>query len=127
MNDTSNDEDMTSLMHVLIREYKKNMDLDPSSKTGNDATFSTDTLGNFSCQILAVIAHYPAMQERIKNEIDVVIGDRQVEADIMGRCPYTIATVLEVLRNCAVAKAPHLTLEDTTSGGYDIPLPALVF
>ena len=69
------------------------------------------------------------MQERIKNEIDVVIGDRQVEADIMGRCPYTIATVLEVLRNCglAVAKAPHLTLEDTTLGGYDIPLPALVF
>ena len=34
-----------------------------------------------------------------------------------------LATILEVLRNCvlAVAKTPHLTLEDTTLGGYDIP------
>ena len=28
VNDSSNDGDMTSLMHVLIREYKKSMDLD---------------------------------------------------------------------------------------------------
>ena len=83
----------------------------------------TETLGIFSCLILAVIAHYPAIQERINSKIDDVIGDRQVETDDMGKCPYIMATILEVLRNCilAVAKSPHLTLEDTTLRGYDLP------
>ena len=111
VNDTSNDEEMTSLMHVLIREYRKSMDFgrvnDTAAKLVMMMVFlgATGTLGIFSCQIGAVIAHYPAIQERINNEIDDVIG------------------VLEVLRNCvlAVAESPHLTLEDTTLGGYDIP------
>ena len=41
----------------------------------------------------------------------------------MEKCPYTMATIQEVLRNCilAVAKAPHVVLENTTLAGYDIP------
>ena len=61
VNDTSNDEEMTSLMHVLIREYRKGMDLgrvnDTAAKLVMMMVFlgGTETLGIFSCLILAVL------------------------------------------------------------------------
>ena len=122
------DEEITCLMQVLFRENEK--ENDPSNEEYQKQIImifvifgGTGTISNFVHKTLAVLAHYPAIQENIHNELDSVLSQRQAEINDMATCPYTMATVQEVLRNCilAVAKAPHVVLEDTTLAGYDIP------
>ena len=124
-----NDDEITSLMQVLFRECEKNKKLaDLHVDTPKIYMIfvifgGIETLGNFLHKALAMFAHYPTIQATVHSEIDDVIGDRQAEIEDMEKCPYTMATIQEVLRNCilAVAKSPHVALEDTTLGGYDIP------
>ena len=122
------DASLRCLMQVLFRENKKKNDVSKQDYQAQKImTFvmfgGTSTISSFLQKTLAVMAHYPTIQEQVHNELDSVLGDRQAEINDMAKCPYTMATVQEVLRNCilAVAKAPHVVLEDTTLAGYDIP------
>ena len=125
----STNDEITSLMQALFREFGKtktfvNLHANAPQLYMILVIFGgTETLSAFLYKTLAMLAHYPTIQAKLYSEIDVVIGDRKAEVEDIRKCPYTMATIQEVLRNCvqAVAKTPHIALEDTTLGGYDIP------
>ncbi|XP_030835857.1 steroid 17-alpha-hydroxylase/17,20 lyase [Strongylocentrotus purpuratus] len=78
---------------------------------------------------MALLATYPEIQEKIRAEIDDVIGrDRLPTINDRGKLPYTEASLYEVLRYSSIAPTalPHATTRDTEFGGYHIPKGTVV-
>ncbi|MEM8934012.1 MAG: cytochrome P450, partial [Acidobacteriota bacterium] len=70
----------------------------------------------------------PAAVERLRAEIDAVLGDRGVEYADLSRMPYLDAVVQEGLRHQSVGPfaGPRLTKRDIAVGGYKIPAGTVV-
>ena len=91
----------------------------------------TIALGNPDVPInaLVYIVYYlhlnPAVRERIEQEADEVLGDREVAADDFDRLPYARAVFLETMRIQPPAYASiaqlRVTGDDVELGGYRIP------
>ena len=72
------DEEITCLMQVLFRQYKKGNNLSDEDHQAQIITIlvifgGTSTVSNFLHRTLAVMAHYPAIQEKVHNELDSVL------------------------------------------------------
>lgn len=83
---------------------------------GTDTTSTTIRWG------LQYMAKYPQIQERVQEEIDRVIGDRQPVAQDRRNLPYTDAVIHETQRlaNIVPMSLPHVTSSDVTFNGYFI-------
>ena len=114
------------ILHLLFLEAKKNdqaihddfMKLLIAMLAGG-----ADTTSGFLCTTLAVLAHYPHMQKAIHREVSSVAGDELPQLQHLGSCPYTMALILEVMRNTSTAflQTSHRAVKDSTLAGYDIP------
>ena len=71
---------------------------------------------------LNILLHHPAVQEKIAEEAERVLGDQMVSVHDKSRMPYTYASLLEVLRFTTIIPnaIPHMTTEDTEVGGYKV-------
>ncbi|XP_070543892.1 steroid 17-alpha-hydroxylase/17,20 lyase-like isoform X2 [Ptychodera flava] len=80
-----------------------------------------DTTVNTMNWCIAYMVNYPDVQTKIQKEIDDVIGQRLLTDK--NKLPYYEAVLHEVMRIRTVLplNVPHLTLEDTSVGGYNIP------
>uniref|UniRef100_A0A3B1IMS7 Cytochrome P450 2K1-like n=1 Tax=Astyanax mexicanus TaxID=7994 RepID=A0A3B1IMS7_ASTMX len=83
---------------------------------GTDTTSTTIRWG------LQYMAKYPQIQERVQQEIDRVIGDRQPKVQDRKNLPYTDAVIHETQRlaNIVPMSLPHVTSCDVTFNGYFI-------
>ena len=70
----------------------------------------------------------PKVQKRCQDEIDEVLGDKQVEYADRVKLKYVEATLMEIQRlaNIAPLGAPHSTSEDTKYMGYNVPKNTIV-
>ncbi|OJJ42336.1 hypothetical protein ASPZODRAFT_162256 [Penicilliopsis zonata CBS 506.65] len=90
---------------------------------GADTTVSS--LANF----FLAMALLPEIQDKAQQELDTVIGENQLPQLIdQERLPYINAVVKEVLRWQPVVPMglPHVSIQDDTCEGYDIPKGAIV-
>ncbi|XP_043704635.1 trans-cinnamate 4-monooxygenase-like [Telopea speciosissima] len=73
---------------------------------------------------IAELVNHPEIQQKIRNEIDIVLGPglQVTEPDIQ-KLPYLQAVVKETLRlRMAIPLlVPHMNLHDAKLGGYEIP------
>ncbi|XP_033114179.1 steroid 17-alpha-hydroxylase/17,20 lyase-like [Anneissia japonica] len=71
----------------------------------------------------------PEIQEKIKTEIDEVIGDRTPRLSDRGKLPYTEATIMETMRFGTVLPlgVPHRAVTDSSIGSCRIPEDTWVF
>ncbi|RLN04705.1 cytochrome P450 89A2-like [Panicum miliaceum] len=80
--------------------------------------------------ILANLVKYPAMQDRLRDEVAGVVGadDGEVREEDLQAMPYLKAVVLEGLRRHPPGHYlfPHAVHEDTTLDGYRVPAGALI-
>ncbi|XP_072044009.1 cytochrome P450 1A1-like [Amphiura filiformis] len=79
--------------------------------------------------ILAIMAEYPEIQNKVAMEIEEVIGrDRPSFIEDRGRLPYTEATMMEILRFSSIAPlgVTHSTTCDVTLGDFHIPKDTVV-
>ena len=74
-----------------------------------------------SCVILGVLAHYPDIQHRVRNEVDQ-LGCRAVTLADRDKLPYTQAFILEVLRNSSIASlVRHTVTSEFQMWGHVFP------
>ncbi|KAJ8281077.1 hypothetical protein GJAV_G00063240 [Gymnothorax javanicus] len=84
----------------------------------------TDTTTNTVLWALLYMSMYPDIQEKVQAEINSVVGsDRVPSLTDKANCPFTEATIMEVLRMTAVVPLaiPHMASETTEFRGYTIP------
>jgi cytochrome P450 family 2 subfamily U polypeptide 1 len=89
----------------------------------------TDTTANTILWALAILANNPDVQDRIREEIDLVVPrDRLPSMHDQSKMPFVDATTLEIMRwkTLVPLSLPHMTLGDTSVGNYFIPTGALV-
>ncbi|CAH1775262.1 unnamed protein product, partial [Owenia fusiformis] len=72
--------------------------------------------------LFAMVSH-EEVQAKLQEEIDRVVGDRQVALEDKDNMPYMQATLREVLRYATVDPlgVPHRTTKETTIGGHILP------
>ncbi|KAM4678286.1 cytochrome P450 1A1 [Discoglossus pictus] len=86
------------------------------------AGFDTITTA-LSWSLMYLVAH-PETQEKIQNEIDMVIGrERRPRLSDRAQLPYTEAFITEMFRHSSFIPftIPHCTTKDTVLNGYYIP------
>lgn len=67
--------------------------------------------------------------KRLQQEVDTVVGyDRSPQIFDLEKMPYTLATIIELLRIHSLVPAllPHKTLEDTSVGEHKLPAGTIV-
>lgn len=89
----------------------------------------TDTTGSTIQWCLLFMAKYPHIQERVQEELNRVVGSRQVRVEDRKNLPYTDAVIHESQRlaNIAPLSLPHKTSRDVTFQGYFIKEGTSVF
>lgn len=90
---------------------------------GTDTTATTLKWG------LLLMAKYPHIQDKVQEEIDSVVGSRQVRVDDRKNLPYTDAVIHETQRlaNIVPMSLPHKTSRDVTFKGFLIKKDTTVF
>ncbi|XP_031420531.1 cytochrome P450 2K1-like [Clupea harengus] len=89
----------------------------------------TDTTGTTLRWGLLLMAKYPDIQDRVQEEIDRVIGDRQPAVEDRKSLPYTDAVIHETQRlaNIVPMSIPHTTSCDVDFQGFFIKKGTTVF
>ncbi|KAK2833444.1 hypothetical protein Q5P01_017333 [Channa striata] len=89
----------------------------------------TETTGNTIQWCLLFMAKYPDVQDQVQEEIDRVVGSRQVQVEDRKNLPYTDAVIHESQRlaNIVPMSIPHKTSRDVTFQGYFIKKGTTVF
>ncbi|XP_004071472.1 cytochrome P450 2K1 [Oryzias latipes] len=82
----------------------------------------TDTTATTIEWCLLFMAKYPHIQERVQEELNWVVGSRQVRIEDRKNLPFTDAVIHESQRlaNIAPMAIPHTTSKDVTFQGYFI-------
>ncbi|KAK0150358.1 Cytochrome P450 2K1 [Merluccius polli] len=90
---------------------------------GTDTTATTLRWG------LLLMAKYPQIQGQLQEELNRVIGRRQVRGEDRKHLPYTDAVIHEVQRlaNIVPMSLPHATSQDITFQGYFIKKGTVVY
>ncbi|XP_054165685.1 steroid 17-alpha-hydroxylase/17,20 lyase-like [Oppia nitens] len=78
--------------------------------------------------MLLFLVYYPHIDQKLRQEIETVIGDRLATHEDRHHCHYAMAFISESLRlrNVAPIGLPHKTLERTTVGKYTVPKDTVI-
>ncbi|XP_068435685.1 cytochrome P450 2K1-like [Clinocottus analis] len=90
---------------------------------GTDTTATTLRWG------LLLMAKYPLIQAQVQEELNRVIGSREVQVEDRKNMPYTDAVIHEIQRlaNIVPMSIPHKTSQDVTFQGFFIKKGTTVF
>nr|XP_020502834.1 LOW QUALITY PROTEIN: cytochrome P450 2K1-like [Labrus bergylta] len=90
---------------------------------GTDTTATTLRWG------FMLMAKYPHIQEKVHEELDRVLGSREVRVDDRKQMPYIDAVIHETQRLASIVpmSLPHKTSRDVTFQGYFIKEGTIVF
>ncbi len=85
-------------------------------------TPGSETVGATIMSLLLVLTEHPELGDRIREEVETVVGDRPVAFDDVRKLTYTANVVTETLRLYpAVWILTRRAVTDTELGGYRIP------
>lgn len=75
-----------------------------------------------------LLYEHPAVRERLKREVEDVLGDRLPTADDLDRLEYTERVIYETLRLYSpIHSISRVALEDDTLGGHAIPAGSMLY
>ncbi|XP_071959957.1 uncharacterized protein [Antedon mediterranea] len=129
----SPDEPANDLIELLLKSQKDELTSDGSQTKLTDVHIKqilsdlfiagTDTITTTLLWGIACLMDNPDVQEKIKNELDDVIGDRPPKLSDRGNLPYTEATIMEIMRYGTVTPLAetHRAIKDSTIGKFKVP------
>ncbi|XP_060921607.1 cytochrome P450 2K1-like [Labrus mixtus] len=96
---------------------------------GNLFAAGTDTTATTLRWGLLLMVKYPHIQEKVHEELDRVLGSREVRVDDRKHMPYIDAVIHETQRLASIIpmSVPHKTSRDVTFQGYFIKKGTIVF
>lgn len=70
-----------------------------------------------------LMANYPEIQEKMRAEVDSIVGNAKAQLSMRSLMPFTEAVNLEVHRFSSITglNAPHISYEDSEFGPYFLP------
>lgn len=70
-----------------------------------------------------IMANYPQVQEKMRTEVDSIVGDEKATISMRNKMPYTEAVLAEVHRFSSLVglNAPHIAQKDSQFGPYFLP------
>lgn len=117
-----------------LQEQKRRWSNDPNDSLFNDEILEgnlivllaagSDSVGLIICWALKYLILYPEVQQRLQEELDRVIGKDCTPCwEDRTHLPYTMATILEIMRLTSVIplNIAHSNICDTTLFNYKIP------
>ena len=122
-----------SAMHVVLNQaLQGNNEITDDFAEGLMSTLFATSISTSSSMMyvsLVVLADHPHITEKIQNELKSVVGKNTPDVKDSAKLPYTMATIIEILRNGSIAPLalPHKTVCDTSLAGYNIPKGVNVF
>lgn len=126
--DKENPRDFTDMM--LINQEKHGLtDMDVEVIMWDVMAGGIDTSATTLEWFFYIMCNYPETQRKIQEELDRVIGPNRLPTwEDKDNLPYLNAAILELMRwkHFAPFGLPHMTLEATEVGGYNIPAGAQV-
>ncbi|MEU6401297.1 cytochrome P450 [Streptomyces sp. NPDC046985] len=88
-------------------------------------TPGSETVGSMVMSLLLVLTDHPHLGDRIRDEVENVVGDRPIAFDDVRKLTYTTRVIVETMRLYpAVWILTRRTVADTELGGYRIPAGA---
>ncbi|KMY91503.1 uncharacterized protein Dsimw501_GD28921 [Drosophila simulans] len=122
------DKDFTDALLKSLKE-DKNVSRNTIIFMLEDFIGGHSAVGNLVMLALAYIAKNPAIAVHIRNEVDAVStkGIRRICLYDMNAMPYTMASILEVLRYSSSPIVPHVAMEDTVIKGFGVRKGTIVF
>jgi len=121
--DKDNPRDFTDAM--LIQQKESGLtDTDVEVIMWDVMAGGIDTSATTQEWLLYILCNEPETQYKLHEELDRVIGqDKLPSWDDRDNLPFLNATILELMRwkHFAPFGLPHMTLQDTEVGGYNIP------
>ncbi|XP_043661520.1 cytochrome P450 307a1 [Drosophila teissieri] len=122
------DQDFTDALLKSLKE-DKNVSRNTIIFMLEDFIGGHSAVGNLVMLALAYIAKNPTIGELIRNEVDAVStkGTRRISLYDMNVMPYTMASILEVLRYSSSPIVPHVAMEDLVIKGYGVTKGTIVF
>ncbi|KAH8295273.1 hypothetical protein KR018_009465 [Drosophila ironensis] len=140
------------ILERIINHREKNIDLDKPDTDFTDALLKSlkeDTnvsrntiifmledfigghsaVGNLIMLALSYIAKNPSIGKQIEKEVHIASnkGSRRITLYDMNAMPYTMATILEVLRYSSSPIVPHVAMEDTVVAGFGVTKGTIIF
>ncbi|XP_062919167.1 vitamin D 25-hydroxylase [Mobula hypostoma] len=120
------------LIDSYLDELEKNINDPESSFSKENLIFTvgeliiagTETTTNALRWAILYMALYPNIQEKVHQEIDIIVGKNQIPSlENKSQMPYTEAVLHEVLRYCNIAPLGifRATSKNTIVRGYSIP------
>ncbi|CAG2056945.1 unnamed protein product, partial [Timema podura] len=138
---TYHGDDMRGFIDVFLKKMNENKNSDkPSTFTGKwrdqllmigiDMVFPTaSTLPSMITFIILLLTQHPEIQEKVQNEIDIVVGRHRLPTlDDRAKLPYMEAVIREALRKVTIIPLSVVKkcTEDTYFQGYFIPKDTMV-
>uniref|UniRef100_A0A336MD30 CSON009839 protein n=1 Tax=Culicoides sonorensis TaxID=179676 RepID=A0A336MD30_CULSO len=123
---------LESLIEHVKSEALPKMDWDTALFALEDIVGGHAAVGNFLIKIFGYIAVRPDIQCKIQSEIENTLNSHERESNAIeigdrNRMPYTEAVIMESLRMISSPIVPHVTNQDTTVAGFDVPKDTLIF
>jgi len=116
-----------TLLNLELPEEKRKLDDDELVALCSEfLTAGTDTTSTALEWVMANLIKYKHVQQRLVEEIGVVVGDREereVKEEDLEKLPYLKAVILEGLRRHPPSHylIPHAVTEDVIFNGYFVP------
>ncbi|XP_071959955.1 steroid 17-alpha-hydroxylase/17,20 lyase-like [Antedon mediterranea] len=135
----SPDEPANDVIELLLKTQKDELETDSSASKLTDVHIKQIVSDLFiagietsTASLLWAVAYMidnPDVQEKIKKELDDVIGDRPPRLSDRGKLLYTEAVIMETMRFGTVfpLSLPHCAIKDSTIGNYKVPESTWVF
>lgn len=78
--------------------------------------------------ILLLLAKNPVIEQRVHDEIDRVVGDREPSYEMKAKMPYTESVINEALRfGTIIPLPPHVVRSPVKIEGFNLPIGTIVF